>query len=178
MQDLSLHVLDISQNSLRAGAKNIFIIIRDLPGQDLLEISVEDDGSGMDEELLSRVTDPFVTTRNTRDVGLGIPLLKMAAEMSGGSFSIDSESGKGTRIVASFRHSHIDSPPLGDMSETVVTLIQGNPDIRFSYERHTEQGIFSLDTRELSEYLQGVPLNVPEVLQWIREYLDDKDADS
>ena len=131
----------------------------------------------MDEELLSRETDPFVTTRDTRSIGIGIPLLKMAAEMSGGRFNITSETGKGTKIVASFGRSHIDSPPLGDIAETVVTLIQGNPDVRFRYERCTEQGVFSLDTKELAEILQGVPLNEPEVLQWIREYLEDADAD-
>ncbi|NLM61992.1 MAG: ATP-binding protein [Clostridiales bacterium] len=172
MEDLSLHVLDIAQNSLRAGAKVISIEIRRLPGKDLLEIEVEDDGCGMDRDLLSKVTDPFFTTRKTRSVGLGLPLFKMAAEMTGGSFDISSTPGKGTRVKASFGFTHIDRPPLGSMSETIVTLIQGNPDVRIRYREVTENASFEFDTQEISQILQGVPLNEPEVLQWIKDHID------
>lgn len=177
MEDLSLHVLDIAQNSLRAGAKNLLIEIRDHPEKDLLEITVEDDGCGMDEEFLGKVTDPFITTRKTRGIGLGLPLFKMAAEMTGGSFHIDSQPGKGTKVTASFSYLHIDRPPIGSMSETVVTLIQGNPDVRIRYERVTEHASFVLDTMEITQILDGVPLNEHEVLQWIKNHIDQSEQE-
>lgn len=171
MDDLSLHVLDIAQNSLRAGARTISIGVLRLPEKDMLEITVEDDGCGMTQDLLKKVTDPFVTTRKTRGIGLGIPLFKMAAEMTGGSFHIESEPGKGTRVTARLGYSHIDRPQTGDMSETITALIQGNPDVRIRYKVVTENALFEFDSGEISETLEGIPLNEPEVLRWIQSYI-------
>jgi len=165
MEDLSLSVLDISQNSLAAGARHLRIEVLGFPAKDLLEISIEDDGHGMRKDFLERVTDPFVTTRKTRKVGLGIPLLKMTAEMAGGEFSIESEPGVGTCVKATFRYTHIDRPPIGNMAETIVAIIQGNPDISLVYKRAEGQESFEFDTETVSAALVDIPLNEPVVLQ-------------
>ncbi len=176
MKELSLNVLDIAQNSVSAGAKNIVIEINELESKDIVEIIITDDGCGMSEEFLARVTDPFTTTRTTRKVGMGIPLLKMEAEMAGGSFSIESEVGKGTRVYASFGRSNIDMPPLGDLTGTIITLVQGSPDIDFIYRRRTDKGEYEFSAAEVREALGGVPLDTPEVLVWIREYIEENES--
>lgn len=175
MKELSLHILDIAQNSLSAGAKNVEISILDSALEDKTEIVIKDDGCGMDPEFLSRVTDPFTTTRTTRKVGMGLPLLKMAAEMAEGSFQIESKVGEGTTVTARFRRSNIDRPPLGDMSGTMVTLVQGSPDTDFIYTYQTDSGDFTLRTEEIREILEGVSLSEPEVLSWIGEFLREKE---
>jgi len=177
MEDLSLSVLDIAQNSLAAGARHLRIEVLGFPERDLLEITIEDDGRGMRKELLEKVTDPFVTTRKTRKVGLGIPLLKMTAEMAGGSFSIESEPGVGTRVKATFGYSHIDRPPVGNMAETITTIIQGNPEVSLLYIRAEEQDSFEFDSEAVSAALGDVPLREPEVLQWIREYIEENEPE-
>jgi anti-sigma regulatory factor (Ser/Thr protein kinase) len=177
MEDLSLNILDIAQNSLAAGAKRLRIEIGEFPGEDLLEILIGDDGRGMDKELLERVTDPFVTTRKTRNVGLGIPLLKMAAEMAGGSFSIESRPGEGTAVSASFKYSHIDRPPIGSMAETITAIIQGRPDISLLYKRSEGRKTFEFDTEDIYPSLGDIPPNEPEILQWIREYIEENEAE-
>lgn len=171
MKDLSLHVLDIAENSVRAEATCIHITIEQSERADTLSITISDNGRGMSPELLSRVTDPFTTTRTTRRVGLGIPLFKDAAEMTGGSFSIESTEGKGTTTRAVFGLSHIDRPPEGDLTGSVLALIQGSPDVDFVYTVRTDRGSFTCDTRELREILGDVPLNEPEILTWIRGYI-------
>ena len=136
MRELSLNVMDIAQNSISAGASLITIqVVEDVPG-DLLSISVTDNGCGMTKEQVEHVIDPFYTTRTTRSVGLGVPLFKMEAEMTGGSFVIDSEKGKGTTLTASFKPSSVDMIPLGDISGTVQLLISCNPDRDFLFTRH------------------------------------------
>ena len=171
MKELSLHVLDIAQNAVRAEAARLSIALERCGG--MLTITITDDGCGMSEDFLKGVTDPFVTTRTTRRVGMGLPLYKLAAEQAGGSFAIRSRQGEGhgTVVTATFDTGNIDCPPLGDMTETVITLLQGNPSLALDYSCAGEDGEKRLSTDEMREFLGGVPLNAPEVLDWVREYL-------
>ncbi len=171
MKTLALHILDIAQNSITAKAKNIFIDIEEDTRENRYVIRVTDDGSGMPEETLRRVTDPYYTSRTTRKVGMGIPLLKQHAEMAGGYVSISSEEGKGTRVEAVFEHGHVDRQATGDIAGVIVLLIGGNPEIRFRYVHRYNGNDFSLDTREVKEILEGVPVNDPEVLKYLREMI-------
>jgi len=171
MTELSLNILDIAENSVRAGAKNIRIAVEEDTAADTLTITVEDDGCGMNEELLKSVQDPFTTTRTTRRVGLGIPLFQEAAQATGGYLTIQSEVGKGTRICAVFGLSHIDRMPLGDIASTIATLIQCNSDREWLYRYTVDGRSFTLDTREMREMLGGVPLNEPDIVCWIREFV-------
>lgn len=170
MKELSLNILDIAENSVKAGATLTQLLLDETA--DTLTITIADDGCGMDEETVRRVTDPFYTTRTTRSVGLGLPLLKLEAEMTGGNMTVESRVGNGTTVTAVFHPDHIDCPPLGDVIATVTTLIQGHPDTDF-YFRHTRQDLptVELDTRELRQVLEDVPLDSYEVLQWIEGYL-------
>ena len=175
MRELSLNILDIAQNSLSAGAGLVTLTVDEDSGADSLTLRVEDDGRGMDADTLQRVRDPFYTTRTTRKVGMGIPLFRMAAEMTGGSLDIVSEPGKGTAVTASFSLSHIDRMPLGDMAGTVTALIRLNPGVDFVY-RHTVDGrSFEMDTRELRAQLGDVPLAEPDVMEWIDGYLREQE---
>ncbi len=169
MKELSLHILDIIQNSLKAGATCVEIRIEET--EDIFRFSVKDNGSGMDEALLKRVRDPFTTTRTTRNIGLGIPLLEAATTQCNGRLEIFSTVGRGTEVVATFQHSHIDRAPLGDIAQTMVTVISGSPQIRFVYTHCCGSKTFVFSTEEAMEILQDVPLNTPEVLQWIAEHL-------
>lgn len=175
MKELSLNVLDITENSVKAGATLTEISI--LENSDTLTMIVKDDGCGMSDEILKTVENPFYTTRTTRKVGLGIPLLKMAAEMTGGSVKIVSSTDAathGTTVTAVFYKNHLDFTPLGDIKETVVTLIQGHPDTDFLFVHQTPLGEVKLDTRELRVVLEGVPLDTYEVIVWIKEYLNEQ----
>ena len=175
MRELSLNILDIAQNSLSAGAGLVTLTVDEDSGADSLTLRVEDDGRGMDADTLQRVRDPFYTTRTTRKVGMGIPLFRMAAEMTGGSLDIVSEPGTGTAVTASFSLSHIDRMPLGDMAGTVTALIRLNPGVDFVY-RHTVDGrSFEMDTRELRAQLGDVPLSEPDVMEWIDGYLREQE---
>ncbi len=175
MRELSLNILDIAQNSLSAGAGLVTLTVDEDSGADSLTLRVEDDGRGMDADTLQRVRDPFYTTRTTRKVGMGIPLFRMAAEMTGGSLDIVSEPGKGTAVTASFSLSHIDRMPLGDMAGTVTALIRLNPGVDFVY-RHTVDGrSFEMDTRELRAQLGDGPLSEPDVMEWIDGYLREQE---
>ena len=171
MKELSLHVLDIAQNAIQAGAARL--TIRLTLETRLLTITIEDDGCGMSEAFLKDVCDPFSTTRTTRQVGMGLPLYKLAAEQAGGSFDIQSRQGEdhGTVVKAAFDTANIDCPPLGDMAETVVTILQGNPELSLVYEYSDETGAKRLSTDEMRQILGDVPLNEPEVLIWAREFL-------
>ena len=176
MRELSLNVLDIVQNSITAKANLIEIELIEDRNNDILKINVFDNGKGMTDEQIKSVTDPFYTTRTTRKIGLGIPLFKMAAEMSGGSFKIESIVGVGTKIFTSFIHSSIDRMPVGNINETVSMLIQMNPDIDFVYTHTFNEKSYSLDTRELREQLEDVPLDTPDVIEWINDYLKENDS--
>ena len=173
MKEISLHILDIVQNSITAGANLIKIEIAENTAEDCFTFSVGDNGCGMPPEVLERVSDPFVTGRSERRVGLGIPLLKHAAELSGGSISIKSRVGEGTVVFARFVHSHIDRQPLGDMAETLFLIISSNPGIDFLYEHHINDGVFAVDTREIKATLDGVPITEPAVMFWLSEYLKE-----
>ena len=175
MRELSLNVLDIAQNSISAGGKRIGIEIRRQSREHSLTIRVLDDGKGMTEQQLARVCDPFYTSRTTRKVGLGIPLFKMAAEMTGGSFHISSQPGKGTTVTARFCTDHVDMTPLGDINATIALLIRCNPQLDFTYEYAVDGEAFCLCTEEIRKELGGaVALDHPEVMQWITEYLQEE----
>lgn len=173
MQELSLNILDIAQNSVKAGAGEISIAVCELTTQDKMTITIADNGCGMTKEVAARVTDPFYTTRTTRKVGLGVPFFKMAAEMTGGGLVIDSEVGQGTTVTATLGLSHIDRMPLGDMAETMCCLISCNPQINFMYTYETEDGRFCTSTREFTDILGDVPLNVPQVMEFIKGYIKE-----
>ncbi|HHV99549.1 MAG TPA: ATP-binding protein [Clostridiaceae bacterium] len=173
MKDISLHLLDIIRNSTAAGARNIKVQILADINEDELRIIIEDDGIGMDNELLERVTNPFTTTRTTRKIGMGIPLLKASAEMSSGELKIDSVKGKGTVVCATFKISHIDRPPLGDIASTMTGLIAAEPEIEFILNLNSDNGSFKFDTTEIKEKLGGVPINEIEVVYWIREFIEE-----
>ena len=168
MLELSMHILDIVQNSLAAQASQVEIRIREDLGKDFLILEVEDNGRGMSPELTQRVTDPFYTSRTTREVGLGLPLLKLAAERCGGRLEVQSQEGKGTRISATFGLDHFDRAPLGDMGETLAVLICGNPGVDFLYEHGVDGQTYRLATREMREILGPVSLDEPSVYDFIR----------
>lgn len=174
MKELSLHLLDVAKNSVAAGASHVSITL-DEDGDGWLTIAIADDGRGMDPEFLARVTDPFTTTRTTRKVGLGLPLLRLAAEQTGGSLSIESTVGVGTTVTARFRRSHLDCPPLGDLAGTVALLIQGSPEMELTYRHATPRGKAALSTAELRAVLGDVSLAEPEVFAWIQEYLTEQE---
>ena len=173
MKELSLHILDIVQNSITAGAQNILIGLVDSDNRDIISIVVKDDGSGMSEEFLEKVIDPFTTSRTTRNVGLGIPLLKSAAELTGGDFNIASKLDEGTEIAVSFKKSNIDCPPIGDIDSTIITLIMGSPTLDFTVTYETDKGEFTMETSIFKNELEDIPLDQPEILAWIREWFKE-----
>lgn len=174
MRELSLNVMDVAQNSVRAEASLIKITVEESDKNDFLKISIEDNGCGMTKEQVQQVIDPFFTTRKTRKVGLGVPLFKLSAEQTGGSFDIKSKLGVGTTTKAEYVKSHVDMTPLGDINSTVEILIRCNPDIDFVFTHSTDTGSFTLDTRELREILQGVSLDNPDVIEWINAFLEEQ----
>ncbi len=173
MKELSLNVLDIAQNSISANADLIEIELVESTEKNELFIGISDNGKGMTRQQLEAVRDPFFTTRTTRKVGMGIPLFKMAAEMTGGCLEIESEVGKGTRVKAFFKTDHLDFVPVGDMTSTVLTLITMNQDIDFVYRRTLNEKAFTLDTRSLKEILGDVSLSEPSISAWIRDYISE-----
>lgn len=175
MRELALNILDIAENSVKAGATLIRVTVRAEDG--MLTIEIADDGCGMDAEFLKRVTDPFTTTRTTRKVGMGIPLFKMAAEMAGGEFSIRSEKDVGTTVRATFVLGHIDRAPLGDLADTVVTLIGGECGSEFVFDVSVDGKGFEFDTRELKAQLDGVPVSEPDVLVFVRDMINENMKD-
>ena len=175
MKELSLNILDITENSVKAKATLTQILLTETA--DTLTIQIVDDGCGMSEETVKSVIDPFYTTRTTRKVGLGITLLKLSAEQTGGSIDIKSRQGDtdhGTTVTARFFKNHLDFTPLGDVVSTIVTLIQGHPDTDFLFSHKCESKEVSLDTRELRAVLEGVPLDTYEVIKWIEENLKEQ----
>lgn len=172
MKDLSLHILDIVQNSVVANAKVIQIILEINTANDYIELTVKDNGRGMEQDFLKRVIDPFTTTRTTRKVGLGIPLLKQNAELTRGTFTIHSEPGVGTALKARFVKSHIDCLPIGDLGGTIALLMCSYPDIEFKVKAVVNSHEFSVSTSELSDALEGLPLNDPSVYPVVKEYIN------
>lgn len=177
MPELSLNVLDIAENSIRADASLVHITVDIQQATDTLTISFKDNGCGMTKEQINKVTDPFFTTRTTRKVGLGIPFFKMAAENTGGSFEISSIPGTGTTTIASFGLSHIDRMPLGDLTGTIHMLITFNTGTDFVYTYIFNDKSFVLDTREFKKILGDIPLNTPDVSEYIKSYLVENKFD-
>lgn len=173
MKELSLNILDIAKNSVKAEATLVEISIVEEDG--VRTLTIRDDGYGMSPAFLAHVTDPFTTTRTTRPVGMGLPLLKLAAEQADGKLTITSQQGEGhgTTVRATFRIDHLDCVPVGDVAGTMVTLIQGSPDIDFEFLYRTAAGEKRLSTREMRGVLGDVPLDTPEVLAWISALLNE-----
>ncbi len=173
MREISMHILDLAQNSIVAGASLIYIKVNADSVRDILEVEIADNGKGMDAEFAASVMDPFVTTRTTRRVGLGIPMLAQAARACGGDLTLQSQPGKGTTVRAWFGLSHIDRAPLGDMTATIMSLVAANPDIDIVYAHTADGAAFTMDTREIRRELDGVPMNEQAVLVWLRDYIRD-----
>lgn len=171
MRDLSLHILDVAENGIGAGADLIQITVKEDTEKDILTIAIEDNGRGMDQNFVEKVLDPFVTTRTTRKVGLGLSLFQQAAQAADGDLKVESAPGLGTKVTVRMSHSHIDRKPMGDMAETVTTLIQGNPKVDFVYVHQKDGREFSFDTRELRSELEEIAINNPEVIGLIQENL-------
>lgn len=169
MEDLSLHILDIMENSVDAHARRIEVRIDEVPDRDLLILEILDDGKGMDARTLQKATDPFFTTRKTRRFGLGLSMILESAKATGGDLTVESALGKGTRVKATFYRSHIDMKPLGDIPQTLLTLIAGHPDIELSYHHTVGGETFSFDTREI----RGLPIGSPQVLRRIGERIQE-----
>jgi len=171
LRDLSLHLLDIIQNSVNACASSIYIEIN--AGDEYLEITIKDNGRGMTRSLLNEVTDPFVTTRKTRKVGLGIPLLKEACEITGGSLFIDSEEGNGTQLKMKMLISSIDRLPVGDIGSTFMGLAMSNPETDFTLVMKSRKDEYQLSFFEIRKHLDGVPLNEISVANWIKDNIEE-----
>lgn len=171
MKELSLHLLDIAENSISAGASHVKISINENIVENQLIMSVKDNGKGMTPEMVQRIIDPFTTSRTTRKVGLGIPLLKAAAEMCNGFLSISSQPGNGTEIIVQFQHDHIDRMPIGDIAATMLHLVVGSPDIHWTFTHQVNENVFEFDDQFLKEELDGIPFSEPEVLSFIRNEL-------
>lgn len=174
MKEISLHIMDIVQNSVRADARNIGISLLADTASDALTVIISDDGSGMSEEMVAHVTDPFVTSRTTRRVGLGLSLLKAGAEGTGGSFSVRSKLGEGTIVQATYVMSNIDRPPIGDFAGTVHSIIICNPQLDFHIEvKLPDKETQTLDTKEVREVLGDISLDEPDISAWLRENMDE-----
>lgn len=171
MRELSEHLMDLVQNSRRAGARLIEISVRALVETDQLVLQVKDDGSGIGPELLERVTDPYATTRTTRPVGLGLPLLKELCELTGGSLSIRSRPQEGTTVEAALGLNHIDRLPLGDIGSTFSLLVLADPDQDYRLVLDSPRGRLDLATADIRSQLQDVPLREPSVLDWLTGYV-------
>lgn len=171
MKDLSLHILDIVQNSTRANATLVEIIIEEDAQTNLMSITIKDNGKGMSPEMVKQVEDPFVTSRTTRKVGLGIPLFKQSAAQSGGELHISSEVGIGTTVVATFQMDNIDTPPWGDLPGVVAMLSSGNPEVDFVYDHSYNGNHYTFDTREVKEVLDGIPISEPQIANFLKEMI-------
>jgi hypothetical protein len=173
MDDLSLFVLDIVQNSIAAQASAIGVVIREDSAADTIVLTVVDDGKGMDEATVRKAVDPFYTTRTTRKVGLGLPFLKMAAELADGSFRIESEPGVGTLVEAVFTRSHIDTPPLGDMAESIYAICLHQDIKEFQYAHLCDGRHFRFSLGEVRTILDGVPLTAPKIGAYLKSYITE-----
>lgn len=173
MTEISLNVLDVAENSTKAGATLVTITVDADFGADELTIMIEDNGCGMTPEQVEKVIDPFFTSRTTRKVGLGVPFFKYAAESTGGSFHIESEPGIGTTVTAIFILSHIDRMPLGDINSTIHTLVVYHPQTDFVYHYCYNDKSFTMDTREFRAVLGDIPFSEPEISDYIMEYLTE-----
>ena len=173
MRELALHILDIAENSISAGASRVEISVKQDFRNDELWISVKDNGKGMDDEMLAKVTDPFITSRTTRKVGLGIPLLKQAAEACNGGMTIESQPGMGTELTAKFQESHIDRMPLGNLADTFLGLLFGTPDVNWVLHYQVDEQVFEFDDSEVKQVLDGMPLTDYRVIEYLTNTIEN-----
>jgi hypothetical protein len=173
MLELAAHILDIAENSVRAGARLIEINIDEDATNDSLSIEIIDDGHGMKQEEIEKVLDPFYTTKTVRRIGLGLPLLADAAQRSGGHLNLESREGKGTTVKVTFGLSHVDRQPLGDIIGTLIVLIAGNSNVDFLYKHRCNDRQFKLDTRQIRKEIDDIPINHTEILKYIRSILEE-----
>jgi anti-sigma regulatory factor (Ser/Thr protein kinase) len=173
MKEISMHILDIAMNSIKADAALVEIKIEDSIKNNWLKITISDNGKGMSEDIINRVTNPFYTTRTTRRVGLGIPMLKEACERCKGYLKIESEIGIGTSVFCYFERDNIDRAPLGNIGETIMTIINSGDNFELIYIHKTDAGEFIFDTREVKEMIEGMDIKDINVLLWIKEYINE-----
>jgi len=173
MKELSLHILDIAGNSVRAGAHNIHIMVKELIKDNVFEFHIEDDGSGIPDEIFKTIKDPFTTSRTTRKVGLGIPFLNDTCELCGGSLEIQTELGHGTKLVATMLYDHIDRPPLGDIVSTIVGLVTSNEAINIHYSHYFNDELFEFSTNEIKEVIGDLPLADIAIYKWMKEFVKE-----
>lgn len=173
MKDLSLHILDIVQNALAAGADLVTVAIEEDLAANTLRIEVSDNGRGMTKEILAKVADPYYTSRKTRKVGMGIPLFMHTARQAGGGLQITSEPGAGTKVVAHLVHDHLDRPALGDMAGVMSMLSGANPDMDFIYSHRKSENTYVFDTREVKKILDGMPLSELPVMKYLKEMIQE-----
>lgn len=173
MQEIAMNILDIAYNSIKAKANLIEIIIHDSSKLNIINIQIIDNGKGMDEQTVKNVTNPFYTTRTTRKVGLGVPMFKENIEATGGTFKIESEVGKGTIVTGEFVKDHLDTPPMGNIVDTIITLIQADDKIDYLFKYTKDESNFILDTKEVKKILDGVPINQPEIIIWLKDYIKE-----
>lgn len=171
-----MHIMDILQNSTRAGAKDVTLEVIENQEEDTLTLRFIDNGCGMDAEMVQKVVNPFFTTRTTRKVGLGLPLLKQNTEQTGGSLDIQSEKGRGTTVTAVFGLSHLDRPPMGDLAGTVVLTASAYPDIHFTFHYKNARTEYVFDTDEVNEALDGMSIQNPEIVQYLIEMVRENIA--
>lgn len=173
MNELSLYILDICENSIHADSKNLYLTIEENIKDNLLIITIEDDGRGMSKEVLEKVANPFYTTRTTRKVGLGIPLFKELCELCEGSFEISSTVGVGTKDVAKFKLDSIDLPPLGNIEDTLYCLVCNDKNVELTFKYIKGDKEFSFSTLEIKEVLDGIPFSEPSIMQWFKDMVKD-----
>ncbi|MCR4828700.1 MAG: ATP-binding protein [Bacteroidales bacterium] len=173
MKELAMHVYDLMENSTAANATEVRLTIRDSLKDNVYAFTIEDNGKGMSPEFMARVTDPYTTSRTTRKVGLGLPLIKMNTENCGGGMRLQSELGKGTKLEFWFQHNHWDRPPMGDLAGTIVMLCAAHEDIHIIYKHITDQDEFVFDTDEIHEALDGMSMNDVKVMSWLKDMVQE-----
>lgn len=173
MKELSLHILDVAENGIQAGADRVRVSVEEARKDNRLRIIIKDNGRGISPDLLQNVTDPFYTTRTTRRVGLGLSLLESAARHCNGSMRVESVEGRGTEVIAEFEYDHIDRAPLGDMTATLISLIIGYPEVAFEYIHQVDDCRFEMKTRKIENMFDGRPVTDPDVFQKLRQILTD-----
>lgn len=172
MKELALHILDVAENGIAAGADRISITVEEDLTKNSMTIAIEDNGSGVPADVMERITDPFYTTRTTRRVGLGLSLFENTARQSNGSLTVDSQPGHGTRVTATFAHDHIDRPPLGDMAATLMTLIYGNPEGDLVYRYRSGGKEIVIDTKEARKKFKNRPITDPDVFRHLMDQME------
>ncbi len=173
MKELAMHVYDLMENSTAANSTEVKLTIRDSLKDNIYAFTIEDNGKGMTPEFMAKVTDPYTTSRTTRKVGLGLPLIKMNTENCGGGMKLQSEVGKGTRLDFWFQHNHWDRPPMGDLAGTIVMLCAAHEDIHIIYKHITDEDEFVFDTDEIHDALDGMSMNDVKVMGWLKDMVQE-----